>query len=230
VFLGADVSFDKGGIGSQQRLNPVRQYNKNKPQKFCVDFFVMAWGRTYFIHHIDVYQGANATNTGIHRACRALPTTQKAVLKALLHTNKHNEVHGARDNQYQCPELAFLLKTKLKINSMGTCKVGRKGWNKHLIDLTHKMPRGTYKILIDKNNGVLCCQWVDSHVVNVVSSILSNKITSVKRQVGSKKKDFDCLWVVTKYQKNMQGVDKSDQMRATFGGFAAKAHFRKLYK
>jgi Transposase IS4 len=184
----------------------VRQYNKDKPQKFRVDFFVMACSRTYFIHHIDVYQGANATNTGIHRACRVMPTTQKAVLNAVLHTNMHNKVHGARhtalDNQYQCPEHAFLLKTKLKINSTGTCKVGQKGWNKDLMDLMHKMPRGTYKILIDKNNGVLCCQWVDSRVVNVVSSIiLSNKITSVKRQVGSNKKDFDCPWVVTKYQK-----------------------------
>jgi Transposase IS4 len=158
-FIGADVAFDEGGIGSRHQLNPVRQYNKDKPQKFRVDFFVMACGRTYFIHHIDVYQGANAMKTGIHRACRAMPTTQKAALNAVLHTNMHNEAHGARQIALD---------------------------NKEMMDLTHKMPRGTYKILIDKNNSVLCCQWVDSRVVNVVSSILTNEIASVKRQVGSK--------------------------------------------
>jgi hypothetical protein len=65
-FIGGDLTFDKGGIGSWHRLNHVRQYNKD-----------MACSRTYFIHHIDVYQGANANNVGIHRAVRLIPTTQK---------------------------------------------------------------------------------------------------------------------------------------------------------
>jgi Transposase IS4 len=79
-YMGSDLTFDEGGIGSRHRQNPVRQYNKDKPQKFRVNFFLMACSQSYFIHHIDVYQGANANNVGIHRAVRAMPTTQKAVL------------------------------------------------------------------------------------------------------------------------------------------------------
>jgi len=67
MHIGENVTFDEGGIGSRHRLNPVRQYNKDKPQKFRVDFFIMACSRTYFIHHLDVYQGANSANTGISR-------------------------------------------------------------------------------------------------------------------------------------------------------------------
>jgi hypothetical protein len=59
-FMGPDLTFDEGGIGSCHRMNPVRQYNEDKPQKFRVDFFTMVCSKTYFIHHIDVYQGANA--------------------------------------------------------------------------------------------------------------------------------------------------------------------------
>jgi hypothetical protein len=85
-------------------MNPVRQYNKDKPQKYRVDFFIMACSKSYFIHHIDVYQGANASNVGLHRAVRDLPTTQRAVLNAVLHMGMHNQVHGARhislDNRY----------------------------------------------------------------------------------------------------------------------------------
>jgi Transposase IS4 len=233
-YLGENLTFDEGGIGSRHRLNPVRQYNKDKPQKFRVDFFIMACSQTYFIHHLDVYQGANASNVGIHRVARSLPTTQKAVINAALATGMHNEVHGARhialDNRYQCPELAFLLREKFKIYSTGTCRQNRKGWNKSIFNLDKKDGRGTYKLAVDSNNKVLCCQWVDSKVVNVVSSILSYEITQVRRQVGSTKKSFTCPYIITKYQRNMLGVDKSDQMRAAGGGFAAKAHYQKWYK
>jgi Transposase IS4 len=136
-FIGANITFDEGGMGSRHRMNPVRQYNKDKPQKFRVDFFIMACSRSYFIHHLDVYQGANATNVGIHRAVRKLPTTQKAVLNAVLTTKMHQEVNGARhialDNRYQCPELAFVLRQKFKIYSTGTCRKNRKGWDSDLM-------------------------------------------------------------------------------------------------
>jgi Transposase IS4 len=233
-FMGEDLTFDEGGIGSRHRMNPVRQYNKDKPQKFRVDFFILACSRSYFIHHLDVYQGKNAANINIHRAVRSMPTTQKAVLNAVLQTNMHQEVEGARhislDNRYQCPQLALLLRQKFKINSTGTCRKNRKGWDKEQMNMKKTKGRGAYKIIVDKDNKILCCQWVDSKVVNVVSSLLVTEISKVKRQVGSQKKEYDCPWVLTKYQKNMLGVDKSDQMRAAGGGFAAKAHYKKWYK
>jgi Transposase IS4 len=235
-FIGENVTFDEGGIGSRHRLNPVRQYNKDKPQKFRVDFFIMACSKTYFIHHMDVYQGKNASNVGVDRSIRSLPTTMKAVLNAVLSTGMHLETHGARhialDNRYQCPELAYLLRQKFKIISTGTCRQNRKGWNKSLMNLgkTKSEDRGKYKFSVEKNNKVICYQWVDSRVVNVVSSFLSTEITKIYRQVGSKKSAFSCPVIVTKYQKNMLGVDKSDQMRAAGGAFAAKAHYQKWYK
>jgi Transposase IS4 len=146
----------------------------------------------------------------------------------------HQEVNGARhialDNRYQCPELAFVLRQKFKIYSTGTCQKNRKGWDRDLMSLEKKEGRGRYKFSVDENNRVLCCQWVDSKVVNVVSSILSFEISKVKRQIGSQKKAFPCPWIIMKYQKNMQGVDKNDQMRAIGGGFASKAHYKKWYK
>jgi Transposase IS4 len=233
-FMGSDLTFDEGGIGSRHRMNPVRQYNKDKPQKFRVDFFIMACSRTYYIHHMDVYQGKNASNVGINRSVRSLPTTQKAVMNAMLSTGMHHETQGARhislDNRYQCPELALLLRLKFKILSTGTCQQNRKGWSKDLMNLSKNHGSGTYKFSVDEDNKVICCQWVDSKVVNVVSTILSMEIDRVNRQIGSNKTSFTCPVIVTKYQRNMLGVDKSDQMRAAGGAFATKAHFQKWYK
>jgi Transposase IS4 len=233
-FMAENVTFDEGGIGSRHRMNPVRQFNKDKPQKFRVDFFIMACSKTYFIHHLDVYQGKNAANVNIDRSVRNLPTTMKAVLNAVLSTKMHTETNGARhialDNRYQCPELAFLLRQKFKILSSGTCRQNRKGWDKELMNLNKKDGRGKYKLTVDKDNRVMCAQWVDSKVVNCVSSILSSEIQEVHRQVGSKKMKFPCPFILVRYQKTMQGVDKNDQMRAAGGGFALKAHYQKWYK
>ena len=57
--LGAEASFDEGGIPMRSRYCPVRQYNKDKPDKYRVDFFILADAKYYFIYHLDVYQGKN---------------------------------------------------------------------------------------------------------------------------------------------------------------------------
>jgi hypothetical protein len=77
------LSFDEGGVGCRSRYCPVRQYNKDKPQKFRVDFFICADSKEYFILHLDIYQGKNTANIGIHDSIVNLPTTQKAVVNAL---------------------------------------------------------------------------------------------------------------------------------------------------
>ena len=38
--LGPNASFDEGGIPMRSRFCPVRQYNKDKPAKYKVDFFL----------------------------------------------------------------------------------------------------------------------------------------------------------------------------------------------
>jgi hypothetical protein len=112
----ANLSFDEGGIACRSRYCPVRQYNKDKPDKFRVDFFILASSTNYVIHHIDVYQGKNASNVWIDERCYNLPTTMKALMNAVIQANigdGSNDDNGYRcislDNRYQCPQLAFLL-------------------------------------------------------------------------------------------------------------------------
>lgn len=111
-----NLSFDEGGIACRSRYCPVRQYNKDKPDKFRVDFFILAGSASYIIYHIDVYQGRNKANVGITEAAVNLPTTMKAVVNAVAQSEVHsgsNTTNGYRvislDNRYQCPQLAFLM-------------------------------------------------------------------------------------------------------------------------
>jgi hypothetical protein len=92
-----DLSFDEGGIPCRSRLCPVRQYNKDKPNKFRVDMFATANSKSYEVYHVDVYQGRNSQNIDIHPSIHSLPTTQKAVLNAVIAMDLHkSKNHGAR--------------------------------------------------------------------------------------------------------------------------------------
>jgi Transposase IS4 len=235
---GRDLAFDEGGVACRSRFCPVRQYNKDKPSKFRVDFFILACSTTYCIFHLDVYQGRNATNVGIAPAIQDLPTTQKATMNAIM-AGIGVETAGARhlalDNRYQCPELAALLLTKCNVYSTGTVRKNRKGWDSELMNLKPAKrakgeDRGAYKLSADEYNHVLAAQWVDSKVVSMVSSFCDTSIGTVDRRVGQRLRKVACPCCMIKYQRTMFGVDKGDQMRVQGGGFALKAHFQKWYK
>ena len=111
---GYALSFDEGGHASRSRYCPVRQYNKNKPDKYRVDFFILCDARLYFICHIDVYQGKNSKNIGIDSSVMHMPTTQKAMANALLKAQVCNDPAGYRvvfsDNRYSSIELALYMR------------------------------------------------------------------------------------------------------------------------
>jgi Transposase IS4 len=98
------------------------------------------------------------------------------------------------------------------------------------LDKKRNNERGTYKIAYSSDTKLLSFQWHDSKVVNCVSSLLDFRRSGVQRQVGSVRKSFACPSALKHYQENMGGVDKGDQMRGHFGGFAAQSHFKKWYK
>jgi hypothetical protein len=116
--LGRECFFDEGVIASKPRYNPVQQYNASKLDKYRINFFILvnATSGNNFIYHIDVYQGKNATNVFIAEEASLLPTTQKAVVNAIVSCGLANEPDGIRelymDNRYSAPSLFMLLREK----------------------------------------------------------------------------------------------------------------------
>jgi Transposase IS4 len=232
-YVPKDLAFDEGGVGCRSRYCPCRQYNKDKPQKFRVDFFVMSGARCYQILHIDIYQGKNGANIGIDKDLVDLPTTQKVVANAAYSLGLHKLADGARHvamDRYQCPELAVFLRECCNLYSTGTCQTNREGWKEGGLNLKKTQARGTHSQAFDDQNRILLTQWVDSKVVNVVSTLCDTAMTTCRRQIGSIKKVFPCPVVVRKYQQDMGSIDHSDQIRMHGGGFSNKAHFKKWYK
>ena len=232
--LGKDISFDKGGVAMRSRYCPVRQYNKDKPDKFRVDFFILADTKYYFIYHLDVYQGKNKANIDIDPTVSSLPTTQKAVANAILKSGIANDPNGCchmfMDNRYSAPQLFALMSTNYNIRGCGTCKANRKGFDSEKLKLKNNCERGKFKRLVDKQLGMVITWWKDSKVVQTVSTIMEKGIGTVQRQTGPNKITVNCPNDIIRYVEGMGGVDRGDQVRLVGAGFSNVAHFKKWYK
>ena len=232
--LGPNVSFDEGGVAMRSRYCPVRQYNKDKPNKYRVDFFILADAKYYFIYHLDVYQGKNRNNIDVHEEAKKLPTTQKAVANAILKSEIANDPHGSRhlymDNRYTAPQLLALMVTNWNLRGVGTCKANRKGFASSKLVIQKSAERGAHVRLVDKRLGMVITRWKDSKVLQTVSTVMEQGVSSVQRRTGASLIQVSCPNDIIKYQKYMGGVDRGDQHRVIGAGFSNVAHFKKWYK
>ena len=232
--LGPDFSFDEGGIAMRGRYCPVRMYNKNKPAKFQIDFFILADAKYYFIYHLDVYQGANDANIDIDAKVCHLPTTQKCVANALLQSNIANDPRGCWygyfDSRYACPQLFAILLKEYDVRGGGTCKSNRIGFDSNKLPLANSAERGSFIRVVDKRLGMVITRWKDSKILQTISTTKKHGIGEVERQSGQEIIKVKCPNDVIQYQKGMGGVDRGDQHRTVGAGFANVAHFKKWYK
>ncbi len=85
---GKEILFNKGNIASQSNYNPVRKYFFSKPDKYRIDFFILADASNghKFIYDIDIYQGKNVQNISTDEDLRSLSNTQKAVVNIIVST------------------------------------------------------------------------------------------------------------------------------------------------
>jgi len=230
------MAFDEGGVACRSRFCPVRQCNKDKPDKCRVDFFMLCDSKHYFIYHMDVCQGKNKHNSHIHKCAADLPTTQKAVMNSMFKTDLSTPDplgyrHLASDNRCNCPEPLCVLRDKCRIYGTGTCRKKRKGWDASIhCMLKDKSIRGKSALSCDTSNIIVCGEWMDSKVVNFATSLVDTTSSTVQRRIGSQRKVFPCPTVLAHCQQTMGGVDKGDQMRLHGGGFARKAHCKKWCK
>ena len=232
---GYKLSLDEGGHATRSRFCPCRQYNKDKPNKFRIDFYILCDAHEYFICHIDVYQGKNGANIGIHPDVQHLPSTAKAVANAVICSLVSNDPMGYReiftDNRYSSIELAVFLRSRCQVLTAGTIRKNRKGMNKDIMNMSKKNSnRGDSKVYYDDVNKVAVVQWHDNKVVSVVSTLGVRGKVELQRRSGAKLIDLETEQCVREYQLGMGGVDRGDQIRETGAGFCRKAHFKKWYK
>jgi len=105
--------------------------------------------------------------------------------------------------------------------------LSQKGWDESIFNLNKSHPKGTLKMVMDEDSGMLCIRWVDSKVAQGTGAIINTQVGDVLLPQISDKEATLCPEAIMHNQNYVCGVDKGDQTRAHGGGFPQKAHGKK---
>ena len=180
-------------LASRLCFNPLILYNKDNPQKFRVDFFVLhnnSLGK-YCIVQYNVYQGKskNYENIGIPTEIQNFATTQMAVINTIIQAK-----HGKEPNGIWC---LFMATWKVWQLCNETTQVKRIGWSKEEMNPQKSSPRGQFTW---QNKQLLWVQWMDNKVVLLTSSPEVSGEANITRRYGLQNLELSCekhIWRLT---------------------------------
>uniref|UniRef100_I3JTA2 PiggyBac transposable element-derived protein domain-containing protein n=1 Tax=Oreochromis niloticus TaxID=8128 RepID=I3JTA2_ORENI len=216
-----ELSVDERMVATKAKTG-MTQYMKDKPTKWGMKMFILAESKSGYTISFTIYTGKNQTASehGL-----AYDVVMNLIQPSCLGTGYHIYM----DNFYTSPRL-FLDLTSMRFGACGTYRENRKGCPKDRTNaLNRKCPRGSVRWI--REGPLVFVKWMDTREVSVCSTIhpaFSGE--TVRRKV----KDRDGHWVtreipcptpIMAYNKNMGGVDLSDQLIQYYSTHRKTAHW-----
>ena len=207
-----NISIDERMVKNKGRYG-FRQYIRDKPTKWGMKLWVLADSSTGYTYNFDVYLGKNNEPNSQYGLAY---TVVFKLIKGLCEQGYHLFF----DNFYTGVKLMMDLVGK-GIRACGTMLVNRKGFPGSLKDVkqwARKAKRGDMRW--ERDRDLLFVQWNDNKPVTLLSTIHdanTNYVAQRRSKEGGGGGKFIKLQVdqpqaVKDYNKNMNGVDKSDQL------------------
>ena len=79
-----------------------------------------------------------------------------------------------------------------------------------------KYGRGNFRYASEPVKKIVSFGWIDCKALNIISTVDGSKMDTVVRQIGKTKKRVQSPVAIKEYNKNMQGVDRFDQLLSLF--------------
>ena len=193
----------------------LKVYMKKKPKKWGYKIWALG-GKSGYIHKFYV-AGDNTVRAQDADLVKAIGKSGEVVVN--LTENLAQGSYVFFDNYFSSPELLAEL-SKRKIHATSTLRVDRTRKcplmsRKELL----KKGRGSYDFRLEKESGVLVCEWFDNKVVLMGSNTHGVKPTfEVQRYDRKEKKHINvkCPQLIKSYNECMGGVDKCDMLLALY--------------
>ena len=112
------------------------------------------------------------------------------------------------DNYYSSP-LLFKDLFAIGTTASGTLRTNRKYFPLCFKQKFGEIPRGTVSFVYNSNLTVV--KWSDNRDVHAISTLYSNQMAKVKRQVDGESVELPCPEIIDDYNAFMGGVDLGDQ-------------------
>ncbi|KAL3991578.1 ATP-dependent RNA helicase DDX56/DBP9 [Sarotherodon galilaeus] len=191
-----ELSVDERMVATKAKTG-MTQYMKDKPTKWGMKMFILAESRSGYTISFTIYTGKNQTASehGL-----AYDVVMNLIQPSCLGTGYHIYM----DNFYTSPRL-FLDLTSMRFGACGTYRENRKGCPKDRANaLNRKCPRGSVRWI--REGPLVFVKWMDTREVSVCSTIhpaFSGETAT---------REIPCPTPIMAYNKNMGGVDLSDQL------------------
>lgn len=208
-----NYSVDEGMVPYFGRY-PTKQFIRGKPIRWGYKFWIGTTPSGYIVW-FDPYAGSKDYSRAIKKE---LPLGTKVVLdfsQALISRGLNLSYHLFFDNFFSSLQLFEELNI-LNLRGTGTVRENRlkncsvRGSDKVL----KKKGRGAYSFELCSELNLIVCKWHDNSIVNMISNCIPvHPTTAVKRFSRTEKKEVTVPQpkLVKIYNKNMEGVDRSDQ-------------------
>ena len=223
--LGREISVDEGMIAYRGRVSYL-QYIPKKPTKFGIKVWMVAESKSGYVPNYIMYTGklseenCDPTLEGQNQGYKVVMALVKPYL------NKGHHVYF--DNLFTSLKLLEDLHQQ-KTYATGTVRQNRKGYPNDL--KTAKLKTGDF---IEQQKGsVIATKWHDKKEVTLMTTITdgnTDPLTINRRSKIPDKREVQMPQVVHSYNKNMCGVDLSDQLRQYYScGRRSKKYWKYMF-
>lgn len=153
---------------------------------------------------------------GLAEEIKSVLTIRQIVLEVIRPLVGSNRVVNM-DNYYTSVQLLQELRLK-GLFGRGTIRAKSKHFPGHtILDKDHDdCVRGDLRQAVSSEHNMIAVSWCDGNIVDMVSNADASTVSSVTRTVGNESAEFPAPSCVRQYNKNMQGVDRLDQIRERF--------------
>lgn len=202
-----DQSIDEAMVAYRGRLS-FRQYIPAKPTKFGIKVWMRSSSSSGYCHDFQVYTG---------RDVRGVPETGLGgrVVLDLAEPLYGKHHHLYMDSYFSSPTLFEQLHAQ-GLYACGTVRTNRRGLPSGMKNTGHLQEQGEAKLWQKGPMGA--CVWKDKKPVAFLytNTQVDSRTTVMRKQKDGTRKEITCPLVCARYNANMAGVDRSDQLRAQY--------------
>lgn len=202
---GENISIDESLVPWKGRLQ-FRQCNRNKRARFGVKIYKNCESETGYVYNLSVYAGKDLENKTVNKGIGISGLVVKNLLGDLAGQGRSLFI----DNWYSSP-LLFKQLVDEKTHVCGTVRENRKYLPK--ID-ARSLNVGDMKVIYTPKMAFMA--WKDKKVVRMLTTMHNPTMIGTNKQNRVTKEEIMKPNVVVSYNKNMGGVDKTDQSISSY--------------
>lgn len=212
-----NIAIDESLLLYKGRLGWI-QYIPMKRARFGIKTYLLCESSTGYVYNFIIYTGKE---TLLDEEYKALPISSQVVM-TLVKTLLNKGYTLTTDNFYTSPQLADILVAN-KTDIYGTVRLNRKEMPPAIKDV--KLKKG--EVVAFRRGKVMTLRWKDKKDVTLLSTIHNAKMLQITKRDKVKEKPA----VVHDYNDTMGGVDRVDQMLASYPlpRKRGKKYYRKIF-